>query len=313
MLAVADVLAVAVAAVVVGVWGNGPAAAFLLALSAPIWIVTAKLAGLYDRDQRTLRHLTVDELPWLVVWALTSTAVLTLLLVPFPALDLSSGDRLLVWGTRSASASSSRRRARSGGGSRAQRMLIVGDGPLAQRSSASSSSSRTSTRDLRAGRELRDLRIHIDELVQKVDRVVIACRGLDEELLGSSCRPVGCTGEARDRAADAGMFGTATNLTTSPTCRCSTTTWDISGMTLAIKRCFDVLVASSSSSRAAVPAARRARDSRRLRPPVFFRQTRPESAADPSGCASSGRWSRTPRRCSRNSSRSTSSSTRCSS
>jgi hypothetical protein len=27
-----------------------------------------KLAGLYDRDHRTLRHLTVDELPWLLVW-----------------------------------------------------------------------------------------------------------------------------------------------------------------------------------------------------------------------------------------------------
>ena len=28
----------------------------------PVWVVAAKLFGLYDRDHRTLRHLTVDEL-----------------------------------------------------------------------------------------------------------------------------------------------------------------------------------------------------------------------------------------------------------
>ena len=99
MLAMADVLAISAAAVFVGLWGSGVAGALLLVLSAPIWIVTAKLAGLYDRDHRTLRHLTVDELPWLLVWTLSSTALLTLLLVPFRALDLSSSDRLLVWGT----------------------------------------------------------------------------------------------------------------------------------------------------------------------------------------------------------------------
>ena len=99
MLAMADVLAISAAAVFVGLWGSGVAGALLLVLSAPIWIVTAKLAGLYDRDHRTLRHLTVDELPWLLVWTLSSTALLTLLLVPFRALDLTSGDRLLVWGT----------------------------------------------------------------------------------------------------------------------------------------------------------------------------------------------------------------------
>src|SRR6185437_11227286 len=99
MLAVGDILSIAAAAVIVGLWGSGPEAAFLLVLFAPIWIVTAKLAGLYDRDHRTLRHLTVDELPWLLVWTLSSTALLTLLLEPFPALDLSSEDRLLVWGT----------------------------------------------------------------------------------------------------------------------------------------------------------------------------------------------------------------------
>ena len=134
MLAAGDLLAVAAAAVLVGFLGSGATGALLLVLSAPIWIVTAKLAGLYDRDHRTLRHLTVDELPWLVVWALSSTALLTLLLAPFPALDLSSDDRLLVWGTVLGLGFCSARPPR-GLWRRItppQRVLIVGDGPLAQ-------------------------------------------------------------------------------------------------------------------------------------------------------------------------------------
>ena len=249
MLAVADVLAVAVAAVFVGLWGNGPAAAFLLALSAPVWIVTAKLAGLYDRDQRTLRHLTVDELPWIVVWALTSTAVLTLLLVPFPALDLSGGDRLLVWGTAlglgfffRASVRALWRRVTP-----PQRMLIVGDGPLAQ----------ALVRKLELFPDIHAqiservascaaLQDQIDELVQKVDRVVIACRELNEDLLERllpACRLWGV--KLTIVPPTRGMFGTATNLThIADLPLLDYNTWDISRMTLALKRCFDILVAS---------------------------------------------------------------------
>src|ERR1700750_2148696 len=134
MLAMADVLAISAAAVIVGFWGSGVSGALLLVLSAPIWIVTAKLAGLYDRDHRTLRHLTVDELPWLLVWTLSSTALLTLLLVPFPALDLSSDDRLLVWATVLGLGFGFRACARALWRriTPAQRVLIVGDGPLAE-------------------------------------------------------------------------------------------------------------------------------------------------------------------------------------
>src|SRR5690348_8466591 len=86
MLAAADVVAVSGAAAAVGLWGSGPSASLLLAFTAPVWIVTAKLAGLYDRDHRTLRHLTVDEVPWLVFWALAGTALLSILVAPFPEL-----------------------------------------------------------------------------------------------------------------------------------------------------------------------------------------------------------------------------------
>src|SRR5262245_47095776 len=59
LLALADCGAVALAVAVAvppdrGIW--------MLAL-LPVWILVAKLAGLYDLDHRVMRHLTVDEAP----------------------------------------------------------------------------------------------------------------------------------------------------------------------------------------------------------------------------------------------------------
>ena len=280
MLAVADVLAIAAAAVVVGLWGSGAGASFLLALSAPIWIVAAKLAGLYDRDHRTLRHLTIDELPWLLVWALSSTALLTLLLVPFPALDLTSDDRLFVWGTalgigfglRAAMRALWRRFTPP------QRMLIVGDGPLAQAvvrklelfpDIHAEVSSRIASCAL--------LQESLDEAVESVDRVVLACRELSEELLerllpACRLRGVRLTVVPPTR----GMFGTATNLThVADLPLLDYNTWDISRMTLALKRCLDIVLALLALACALplllfVALATLATSGR----PIFFRQVR---------------------------------------
>ena len=41
----------------------------------------AKVQGLYDRDHRTLRHLTADEIPSILLWVVTGTAA-TMVLVP---------------------------------------------------------------------------------------------------------------------------------------------------------------------------------------------------------------------------------------
>jgi exopolysaccharide biosynthesis polyprenyl glycosylphosphotransferase len=248
MLAVGDTLSIAAAAVIVGFWGSGPAAALLLVLFAPVWIVTAKLAGLYDRDHRTLRHLTVDELPWLVVWTLSSTALLTLLLVPFPALDLTADDRLLVWGTALGLGFTFR------AGMRAlwrrvtppQRVLIVGDGPLAH----------AVVRKLElfpdihaeiAGRIESCSTLHdgLDELGRNVDRIVIACSELSEDLLEKLlpfCRlhAIKLTVVPPTR----GMFGTATHLThIAELPLLDYNTWDISRTTVALKRVFDVVLA----------------------------------------------------------------------
>jgi len=280
MLAMADVLAISAAAVFVWLWGSGVAGSLLLVLSAPIWIVTAKLAGLYDRDHRTLRHLTVDEVPWLLAWTLSSTALLTLLLVPFRALDLSSSDRLLVWATVLGLGFSLRAgmRALWRRITPAQRVLIVGDGPLAH----------AVVRKLElfpdihaeiAGRieSCSALREGLDELRTDLDRIVIACSELSEELLEKllpfcRLRRVKLTVIPPTR----GMFGTATHLThIADLPLLDYNTWDISRTTVGLKRAFDTGVAVTglilASPLFVLVGLATLLDSGR---PIFFRQTR---------------------------------------
>ena len=97
MLAAADLLGVMVAATAVAI-GSGWAG--LVAFSAamlPAWLVLAKVYGLYDRDHRVLRHLTVDELPNLIAWATTGTAIQVLLLSLFQSHDLAPSEGLAFW------------------------------------------------------------------------------------------------------------------------------------------------------------------------------------------------------------------------
>jgi exopolysaccharide biosynthesis polyprenyl glycosylphosphotransferase len=248
MLAAADVFTISASAAIVAVWGSGPSGSLLLVLSAPVWIVTAKLIGLYDRDHRTLRHLTVEELPWIIVWALSGTAVLTLLVAPFPGLALTSRDRLLVWSAalvlgfafRGAARSVWRRVTPS------ERLLIVGEGALAD----------AVTRKLElfpdihaevSGRipNCTDLHERLHEL-EDVDRVVVACTELNEGLLESllpvcRLRGVKLTVVPPTR----GIFGTATHLGhVADLPLLDYNTWYVSPSTLALKRIFDVVVSA---------------------------------------------------------------------
>src|SRR5512145_3064262 len=57
MLAGADVAAALLASFSMVIAGNGEAAQFAWSLVfVPVWILVAKMLGLYDRDQRDLRH-----------------------------------------------------------------------------------------------------------------------------------------------------------------------------------------------------------------------------------------------------------------
>lgn len=75
LLAWADVLAAAVATLLAT---RGAASGLILLLGLPIWILVAKMLGLYDRDHVALRHLTVDEIPTLLAWVGLGVAAIAL-------------------------------------------------------------------------------------------------------------------------------------------------------------------------------------------------------------------------------------------
>jgi exopolysaccharide biosynthesis polyprenyl glycosylphosphotransferase len=89
MLAAADAATVTVFSLSIGFVQGNVASVFWAEALLPLWIVLAKLQGLYDRDHRTLRHLTADEVPSILLWVVIGTAA-TMLLVP-----LVSGQELV--------------------------------------------------------------------------------------------------------------------------------------------------------------------------------------------------------------------------
>jgi exopolysaccharide biosynthesis polyprenyl glycosylphosphotransferase len=98
MLACADAIAlILAAAALVQTGALSVAAAFWVASLLPIWIILAKLHGLYDRDHRELRHLTVDELGSIVAWSTVSTAVSVPILALTPTSSLSAGGAVQLW------------------------------------------------------------------------------------------------------------------------------------------------------------------------------------------------------------------------
>lgn len=248
MLAVADTLTIVAAAVAVGLWGSGARAAFLLVLSAPIWIVTGKLVGLYDRDHRTLRHLTVEEIPWIFVWALGGTAILTFLLAPFPGLDLSSDDRLTVWGLALVLGFAFRGTARAVWRriTPPEQILIVGQGPLADAVSRKLELFPDIHATI-AGRISSCAGLHdrLEEL-EGANRVVVACTELSEDLLETllpACRLRGV--KLTVVPPTRGIFGTATHLGhVADLPLLDYNTWYVSPSTLALKRIFDVAAAA---------------------------------------------------------------------
>jgi exopolysaccharide biosynthesis polyprenyl glycosylphosphotransferase len=81
LLAFADIVAALLASASMLFSGDGGIAQFGWSLLyLPVWVVVVKLLGLYDRDGRVFRHLTVDEVPELVLWALIGTSGLAFFL-----------------------------------------------------------------------------------------------------------------------------------------------------------------------------------------------------------------------------------------
>jgi exopolysaccharide biosynthesis polyprenyl glycosylphosphotransferase len=94
MLAGADLAA---AGAVTGLVATTAAELFWSLAILPVWVVLAKLFGLYDRDQMAIRHLTVDELPQIAAWAAAGTATLGGLLYVVSLPTFTVGHAMLIW------------------------------------------------------------------------------------------------------------------------------------------------------------------------------------------------------------------------
>lgn len=135
----------------------------------PVSILIAKIIGLYDRDHREMRHLTLDEVPSLLVWAAASVAVISLLGTIFVPDGTGSAGLLEAIAIAFSSAFLLRAVARGLWRLRTpdEHVLIVGGGGLAS--------------DFRRKIELFD-DLHMRERTEdssRIDRVVIASERLD--------------------------------------------------------------------------------------------------------------------------------------
>ena len=97
MLAGADVAAAASACLAAALVGGGDVGASLWSFAfLPLWVGLAKGLGLYDRDERALRHATIDEAQHVLLWGLIGASLLALVLSLTPAGQPTASSTLVV-------------------------------------------------------------------------------------------------------------------------------------------------------------------------------------------------------------------------
>jgi exopolysaccharide biosynthesis polyprenyl glycosylphosphotransferase len=294
MRATADLLAVLGGAAMAGAVDGAPAALWIAA-TAPLWVLFAKLRGLYDRDHVRIRHLTIADMSGLFHWAVLAGGGTALLLVALPGELLSVSGALVLVAVAFALAFTLRATARALWRRLVppERGLILGSGRIADafaRRLALEPGHHVEvigqvglTGEPRQGRrfgpEPEAAVEEIEELVRTegVERVIIALHDLDEETLArvvSLCRALGVKLSVAPpmRA----MLGTAVelnHLAELPVIEFRT--WDPSRSTMLLKRTIDVVGAGVAlvvlSPLLALIALAVRLDSRG---PVLFRQAR---------------------------------------
>jgi len=100
----------------------------------PAWVLLAKLAGLYDRDHRSLRHLTVDEASAIVAWGVLGMVMVDLVGYLTPAGGLTTGEFAVGAAVAITAAILLRACARAAWRwtTPPEQVLVVGNGSLAQ-------------------------------------------------------------------------------------------------------------------------------------------------------------------------------------
>jgi hypothetical protein len=94
LLALADVLAVLITTVIVL---PSQSALFWSATFLPAWVLLAKATGNYERDHRSIRHRTIDELVSLFAWAALGSLILSEYMSITPAGELSASVTMRIF------------------------------------------------------------------------------------------------------------------------------------------------------------------------------------------------------------------------
>ncbi len=282
MLAVADSLTFFIAIAVAGITEGHNFLLWSFAL-LPVWLLLAKIEGLYDRDQPKIWYLTIDEAPALVHWVTVSVATTSLLMAAF--LDagwLSAKGAAVMWITALLSAAGLRSAARNIWRRIVppERGLVIGSGQLASAvrrklklepghhmtvvgytgspsgrnghgPDASTGNGLTVTRDeVAVSAQLDDLdQADLEELIKatRAERVILAAPELDEPTLARvvrSCRSLGVKLSVAPPMR--AMLGTAVELShIAELPVIEYRTGNPSRSTMALKRTLDVVVASA--------------------------------------------------------------------
>jgi exopolysaccharide biosynthesis polyprenyl glycosylphosphotransferase len=224
-----------------------------VAVILPVWLVFAKLYGLYDRDHTALRHLTVDELPSIFFWTLTATVGTTLILGATPAGQLSYMEALRLGVSTGSAAFVFRAFARFTWRrlTTPERVSVLGSGPLAD----AVRRKLDLFPDIHAN-AVDDPTIDMSEVLHHpelllgghIDRIIVASESINEQLIAqlvAMCRLNRIKLSVVPPAQ--GMFGTAVRLAhVADLPMLEYNTWDVPRSTLFLKRCLDLAVSSTT-------------------------------------------------------------------
>jgi exopolysaccharide biosynthesis polyprenyl glycosylphosphotransferase len=249
-LAIADAAAGLAVAVSLGI-ASGDFDQFVWSsMFVPVWVLLAKIHGQYDRDKKSLRHLTTDELPNIAVWATSGTGLMALFLGFTPPGALSASRAVEAWCVAFGSVVVFRSSARMTWRriTPPARALIIGSG-------AATAAARRKLElfgDIHVQVVAEKHELTIDEIrsraggIVAVDRLIVASRTIDEdrmaELVAFCCREhirLSVVPPLRR------MFGSAAGLNhVADLPIVEFTTWDVSRSTLLLKRTMDVTVSA---------------------------------------------------------------------
>jgi exopolysaccharide biosynthesis polyprenyl glycosylphosphotransferase len=248
MLAMADVVAGLLACLVVAV---STASGFWALAVLPVWPVIAQLLGLYDRDQRSLRHLTIDEFGTIAAWAGAGAAILGIVLPLTPAGSIGFGAIVRAWLVATLVGTLLRGAARWLWRQTTPPELtaVLGEGDLAAAARRKVDLFRDMHLEVvRDGRPSLDDLNHdriaaLHELVGGLDRLVVATERIDPELIGQLagiCREeqvkLSVVSPLRGRAGAAPRLSDLADL---PVLEYDTR--DPSRSTMLLKRAFDIV------------------------------------------------------------------------